>query len=35
MSFAPGVPGVTFGIVDWRPAWLLAALSNWLIVVPI
>lgn len=35
MSFAPILLGVAIGLVDWRLAWVLAALVTWLIVVPI
>ncbi len=35
MSFAPILLGVAIGLVDWRLAWVLAALATWLIVVPI
>jgi MFS family permease len=35
MSFAPILLGVAIGLVDWRLAWVLAALTTWLVVVPI
>jgi MFS family permease len=35
MSFIPILLGLAIGVFDWRAVWILAALSVWLIVVPI
>jgi MFS family permease len=35
MSFTPILLGAAIGLVDWRIAWLIAAMAVWLIVLPI
>lgn len=35
MSFTPILLGAAIGLVDWRIAWVIAALAIWLVVVPI
>jgi MFS family permease len=35
MSLTPVLLGAAIGLVDWRIAWIIAALAIWLVVVPI
>ncbi len=35
MSFTPILLGAAIGLFDWRVAWILAAVTVWLVVVPI
>ena len=35
MSLTPILLGAAIGLVDWRIAWVIAALAIWLVVVPI